>query len=61
MTIGQQSSTAKKAWAESFAGLHLLHGQICPHRLGNRVEIFAGFQALLSQKLNLGAAALQRQ
>jgi hypothetical protein len=56
MAVREHPPTAEEASAQAFAGLHLLHGKVGPHRIGDRVEIFAGFQALLRQELNLGTA-----
>lgn len=57
VTIRHQSGTAEEASAQAFTGLHLLHGEVCAHGLGDRIEIFTSFQTLLRQKLNLGTAA----
>jgi hypothetical protein len=55
--VGDEAGSAQEASSKALARLHRLHGKILPHRFGNRVNVLAGFQALLRQELNLGASA----
>lgn len=53
----RHEASAEETGPETFAGLHSLHGQVCPHGLGYGIEILASLQALLCKSLDLGASA----
>jgi len=55
MSVWQETSPAKET-AKALARLHRLHGKVLSHGFRNRVNVFAGFKALLRQKFNLGAS-----
>lgn len=56
VAVGEKAGTAKEGAAESLARLHSLHSEVGSHRLGDRINVFAGLEALLGQKLDLGAS-----
>lgn len=55
MTVWHEAS-AEETSPETFARLHGLHGQVCPHRLRYGIKVLAGFQALLCKSLDFGAS-----
>lgn len=56
MSKRNEASAAEVASSETLARLHCLHSEISTHRLGNGVDVFTSFQALLGKQLDLGAS-----
>jgi hypothetical protein len=58
---GNKAGATKITSAEALARLHGLHGEVSSHRLGNGVDVLAGFQALFGEQLDFGAPVKRKK